>query len=159
MIPSALPSRRSMLPVAASPASSVPQAPQAPKAPSMTFPITPLKRASSESSVVIQHGTRCVPGASTTTPSTATQVRAREYVYWHPAPPFIYHQTALLSSAILRHGQFHHGAAGIRGQLEGRTRMRPKLHLPVIDSTGVTAYFVIWKTVVWHIGLFEISWI
>ena len=51
--------------------------------------------------------------------------------------------------------------SGLGGK--GSTRMRPKfkLHLPVLGHafrvTGVMASFVIWKTVLYHIDLFESS--
>jgi uncharacterized metal-binding protein len=44
---------------------------------------------------------------------------------------------------------------------KGCTRMRPKLHLPILGHafriTGIMAEFVIWKAVLCHIDLFERS--
>ncbi len=52
-----------------------------------------------------------------------------------------------------------HGTDGLRGT--GCTRMRSKLHLPVLGCafrvTGVMASFVIWKAVLCHIDVFESS--
>ncbi len=54
-----------------------------------------------------------------------------------------------------------YGTDGLLVAGKGCTRMRPKLHLPVLGRafrvTGVLAWLVIWKAVLCHIDLFESS--